>query len=130
MYRNVQIHTCKHTTYIHIHTYTHTYIHLYVNKLTLLSIPYTIVREKFGVKNFHQMPGMTKIKHTKLFLPQRNRAVYNGLQPAKTKIFYHRFFSHEHFQPLIFPKLQYVHYTHTYHTPMNCVYVCKFVYTR
>ena len=29
---------------------------------------------------------------TKIFLPQRNRAVYNGLQPAKMKIFYHEFF--------------------------------------
>ena len=43
-----------------------------------------------------------KIKHTKFFLPQRNITVYNGLQPAKMKISYHRFFSHEYFQPLIF----------------------------
>ena len=44
----------------------------------------------------------------KIFLPQRNRAVYNGLQPTKTKIFYHGFFSHEYFQPLTFPKLRYI----------------------
>ena len=39
----------------------------------------TIVQKKFGMKNFCQVPGTTKIKHTKIFLPQRNRAIYNGL---------------------------------------------------
>ena len=32
-----------------------------------------------SVKNFHRTPGMMKIKHTKIFLLQRNRTVYNGL---------------------------------------------------
>ena len=49
------------------------YLHMYVS---------TVVWEKFGVKKFRQMPGTTKIKHTKIFLPQRNGAVYNGLWPA------------------------------------------------
>ena len=40
---------------------------------------YTIVWEKFGVKKFPRMPRTTKIKHTKIFLPQRNRVVYNGV---------------------------------------------------
>ena len=39
----------------------------------------TVVWVKFGVKNFHQMPGITKIKHMKILLPQRNRAIYNSL---------------------------------------------------
>ena len=45
--------------------------------------------------------------NTQTFLPQRIRLIYNGLQPTKMKIFYHRIFSHEYFQPLIFPKLWY-----------------------
>ena len=58
-------------------------------------------------KNFRRTPRTTKIEHKKIFLPQRNRVVYNGLQPAKMKIFYHGIFSHEYFQLLIFPKLRY-----------------------
>ena len=44
--------------------------------LFLLYINDIVVWEKFGVKNFRQMPRMMKIKHTKIFLPQRNRVVY------------------------------------------------------
>ena len=46
----------------------------------------------------------------KIFLPQRNRAVYNGLYSLlrEMKIFYHGLLSHEYLQPLIFPKLRYV----------------------
>ena len=47
----------------------------------------TIVWENSVWKNFCRMPATTKIKHTKICLLQRNRAIYNGLQPAKTKIF-------------------------------------------
>ena len=50
-----------------------------MEKYRNLTIELTVVWEKFGVKNFCQMPGMMKIKHTKIFLPQRNRVVYNGL---------------------------------------------------
>ena len=40
----------------------------------------TVVWEKiWHEKFFHWMPGTTKIKHAKIFLPQRNRAIYNGL---------------------------------------------------
>ena len=52
----------------------------------------TVVWEKFGVKFFCRRPGTTKIKHTKIFLPQINREVYNGLKLAKTKNLYHEFF--------------------------------------
>ena len=47
---------------------------------------------KIWRESFRWTPGTMKIKHTNIFLPQRNRAVYNGLWPAKTKVFYHRFF--------------------------------------
>ena len=42
---------------------------------------YTIVWEKFGVKKISSdaTPCTTKIKHMKIFLPHRNRVVYNGL---------------------------------------------------
>ena len=39
----------------------------------------TVVWENSGRKNFCWRVGMTKIKHTKVFLPQINREVYNGL---------------------------------------------------
>ena len=39
----------------------------------------TVAWEKFGVKNFRLTPRMTKIKHMKILLLQRNRVVYNGL---------------------------------------------------
>ena len=45
------------------------------------------------MKNFRRMLRTTKIEHTKIFLPQRNTVVYNDLQPAETKKFYHRIFS-------------------------------------
>ena len=47
----------------------------YVHTIT----PYTVVWEKFSMKNFHQRLGTTKIKHMKIFLPQINKEVYNGL---------------------------------------------------
>ena len=34
---------------------------------------------KFGVEKFSSDATYGKIKHTKIFLPQRNRVVYNGL---------------------------------------------------
>ena len=39
----------------------------------------TVVWEKFGVKKFHRTPVTMKIEQMKIFLPQRNRAIYNGL---------------------------------------------------
>ena len=43
------------------------------------NLTYTVVWEKFGVKNFRWTPRTMKIKHMKIFLPLRNRVVYNGL---------------------------------------------------
>ena len=34
---------------------------------------------KIRHEKIRQMPHTTKIKHTKIFLPLRNRVVYNGL---------------------------------------------------
>ena len=53
---------------------------------------YTVVWEKFSVKNFSRTQRTTKIKHMKIFLPHRNTVVYNGLRSAKTKNCYHGIF--------------------------------------
>ena len=49
------------------------YFLLYIDQMKYCSLG------KFGMINFRLMPGTMKIKHMKIFLPQRNRTVYNGL---------------------------------------------------
>ena len=59
---------------MHVYTY-----YLGESPTSLSSKPFslnTVVWEKFSMKKFSS--DATKIKHTKIFLPQRNRVFYNG----------------------------------------------------
>ena len=63
------------------------------NSIEIIQI-YRSLGKVWREKNIRWMPGMTKFNYMKIFLPQRNRAVYSGLLPAKMKNFkfYHGFF--------------------------------------
>ena len=54
------------------------------------------------------MPGTTKIKHTK-FSCHKETEQFIMVCSLLRQNFYHRFFSHEYFQPLTFPKLWYIY---------------------
>ena len=53
-----------------------TYRHMYTN---ISLIIHTVVWENFGVQKFSSDVRYDENEHTKIFLPQRNRTVYDDL---------------------------------------------------
>ena len=76
-----------------------------VQNINTMGKKYTVVWEKFGVKNFCRKSGVTKIKRTK-FSYQKEIVPFIMVCGLLGENYLLQIFLHEYFQPLIFPKLQ------------------------